>query len=64
MLATNEQVTKNNLTALMITHNLTDALKYGNRLIVLNDGQIVLDVNGKEKDKLTQEKILKYFVVK
>ena len=42
MLATNQQVTQNRLTALMI-HNLADALKYGNRLLILNAGNIVLD---------------------
>lgn len=62
MLATNEQVTANNLTALMITHNLADALKYGNRLIILNAGNIVLDVRGDEKKALDETQILKYFV--
>ena len=49
MLATNDQVVKNHLTALMITHNLADALTYGNRLIILNAGKIVLDVRDDEK---------------
>ncbi|ORI77601.1 ABC transporter ATP-binding protein [Leuconostoc mesenteroides subsp. cremoris] len=62
MLATNEQVTANNLTALMITHNLADALKYGNRLIILNAGNIVLDVRDDEKKALDETQILKYFV--
>jgi len=62
MLATNEQVTTNNLTALMITHNLSDALKYGNRLIILNAGAFVLDVRNDEKSALTEEHILKYFI--
>lgn len=62
MLATNEQVTANNLTALMITHNLADALKYGNRLIILNAGNIVLDVRDDEKKALDEMQILKYFV--
>lgn len=62
MLATNEQVTANNLTALMITHNLADALKYGNRLIILNAGNIVLDVRDDEKKALDATQILKYFV--
>ncbi|MBS1009041.1 ABC transporter ATP-binding protein [Leuconostoc suionicum] len=62
MLATNEQVTANNLTALMITHNLADALKYGNRLIILNAGNIVLDVRDDEKNALDEAQILKYFV--
>ncbi|MGY3743175.1 ABC transporter ATP-binding protein [Leuconostoc inhae] len=62
MLATNEQVTKNQLTALMITHNLADALKYGNRLIILNAGDIVLDVRGQDKSALNEADILKYFI--
>lgn len=62
MLATNEQVTANNLTALMITHNLADALKYGNRLIILNAGNIVVDVRDDEKKALDETQILKYFV--
>lgn len=62
MLATNEQVTANNMTALMITHNLADALKYGNRLIILNAGNIVLDVRDDEKKALDETQILKYFV--
>lgn len=62
MLATNEQVTKNKLTALMITHNLADALKYGNRLIILNAGKIVLDVRDSDKAALDDTQILKYFM--
>ena len=46
----------------MITHNLSDALKYGNRLIILNAGTIVLDVRNDEKSALTEEQILKYFI--
>mgnify|MGYP007094752963 FL=1 len=45
----------------MITHQLRDAIKYGNRTIILNSGQIVLDVKGEEKKKLTEEDILQYF---
>ena len=63
MLATNQQVTQNRLTALMITHNLADALKYGNRLLILNAGNIVLDVRGDDKVALDEAQILKYFIV-
>lgn len=63
MHATNEQVTGNHLTALMITHNLSDALKYGNRLIVLNAGEIILDVRDEEKNNLSEDKLLKYFAI-
>lgn len=60
--ATNHQVVDNHLTALMITHNLADALTYGNRLIVLNAGKIVLDVKDQEKKDLSEEDLLEYFV--
>ncbi|AFT82358.1 ATP-binding cassette domain-containing protein [Leuconostoc carnosum] len=62
MHATNDQVETHHLTALMITHNLADALKYGNRLIILNAGNIVLDVRDDEKQALDESQILKYFV--
>ncbi|HHX80252.1 MAG TPA: ATP-binding cassette domain-containing protein [Acholeplasmataceae bacterium] len=58
---TNKIVTENKLTTLMITHNMRDALKYGNRLLMLNNGRIVLDVSGEEKQKLTLEDLLKKF---
>ena len=45
----------------MITHQLKDALKYGNRLLVLNAGQVVLDVRGEAKQQLTEKEILRYF---
>lgn len=61
MKLTDEKVTANAQTALMITHNLEDALTYGNRLIVLHAGQITLDVTGVEKQKLTKEDLLNYF---
>lgn len=59
---TNEVITKNNITTLMITHNLADAMKYGNRLIVLNNGKIILDVANEEKQNLKKDDILKYFI--
>ncbi len=46
---------------LMITHNLNDAIKYGNRLIMLHEGKIILDFTGEEKNNLTPEKLLKIF---
>ncbi|GBG94417.1 ABC transporter ATP-binding protein [Ligilactobacillus salitolerans] len=62
MQLTAETVTQQNLTCLMITHHMEDALRYGNRLIVLHAGQITLDVRGEEKDKLTQEQVMQMFV--
>ncbi|MGD9592571.1 MAG: hypothetical protein AB7V32_08635, partial [Candidatus Berkiella sp.] len=54
-------VTKNQLTAIMITHHLADALEYGNRLILMHQGSIVLDLNAKQKKSLTIPKLLRYF---
>ncbi len=59
--ATNERITKDHLTALMITHHLEDALTYGNRLIVLKDGQIKADFAGEKKQALTVDKLYQYF---
>lgn len=61
MQLTNQTITNQNLTCLMITHQLSDALKYGNRTIILKDGKIVLDVCGKQKEALTIPEILQYF---
>ena len=49
---TNGFINKDHLTALMITHHMEDALKYGNRLIVMKDGQIIQDLNKDEKAKM------------
>lgn len=54
-------IKEDGLTALMITHNMKDAITYGNRLIMMNDGQIILDVSGEEKKKLTVEDLLSAF---
>lgn len=54
-------VTRDHLTTLMITHNMKDALRYGNRLIMLHNGNIIIDVDGKEKDKLDVSDLLKMF---
>ena len=45
----------------MITHQIKDALKYGNRIIILNQGQIVLDVKGPERSDLSEADLLQYF---
>ena len=49
---TDDFVSKDKLTALMITHHMEDALKYGNRLIVMKEGRIIQDLNKDEKDKM------------
>ena len=54
-------VEKNSLTTLMITHNMRDAITYGNRLIMMYDGRVVVDVSGEEKKKLTVEQLLALF---
>ena len=54
-------VEKDNLTTLMITHNMRDAIAYGNRLIMMYDGHIVVDVSGEEKKHLTVEQLLNLF---
>lgn len=59
--ATNQRITDDHLTALMITHRMEDALTYGNRLIVLKAGQIVADFAGKEKQQLTLDQLYDFF---
>ncbi|WP_119325428.1 ATP-binding cassette domain-containing protein [Companilactobacillus musae] len=58
---TNRIILEKELTCMMITHDLSDAMKYGNRLIVLKKGEIILDLNQEEKNKLTETDLLKYF---
>ena len=58
---TNKLVTENHLTTLMITHNMHDAIAYGNRLIMMHEGQIVVDVSGEAKQKLTIAELLSLF---
>lgn len=59
--ATQRIVEKDHLTTMMITHNMRDAIHYGNRLIMMYDGHIVVDVAGEEKKKLTVEQLLNLF---
>ena len=59
--ATQRIVEKDNLTTLMITHNMRDAIAYGNRLIMMYEGHVVVDVSGEEKKKLTVEQLLNLF---
>ena len=58
---TQKVVEKSNLTTLMITHNMRDAIAYGDRLIMMYDGKIVVDVSGPEKKQLTVEQLLDLF---
>ena len=58
---TDRLIAENNLTALMVTHNMRDAIAHGNRIIMMNAGKIVLDIKGEEKKKLTVEALLAEF---
>ena len=58
---TDRIVKDNKLTTLMITHNMKDAITYGNRLIMMNAGRIILDIRGEEKKNLTVEYLLQAF---
>ena len=54
-------VAENHLTAMMITHNMRDAITHGNRLVMMNAGRIILDISGEEKKKLTKQDLLDRF---
>lgn len=58
---TDRIVQENGLTTIMITHNMRDALKYGNRLLMMSHGKVVVDVKGEEKKKLTVDDLLAMF---
>ncbi len=58
---TREVVEGSKISTLMITHNLQDAIDYGNRMIMLHEGEIIIDVSGKEKLELTVESLLETF---
>ena len=59
--ATQRIVEKDNLTTMMITHNMRDAIAYGNRLIMMYEGHVIIDVSGEEKKHLTVEQLLSLF---
>ena len=59
--ATDRLIAKDHLTTLMITHNMKDAIAHGNRLIMMYEGRIAVDVSGEEKKKLTVEQLLNLF---
>ena len=58
---TDQSVAEYGLTTIMITHNMRDAIAYGNRLVMMYEGRIVVDVSGEEKKKLTVEQLLNLF---
>ena len=47
----------------MITHNMRDALRHGNRTILMKDGQIVMDISGEERSQMTVEKLIETFSI-
>ena len=56
-----QALTRDHLTTLMITHNMKDAIAHGNRLIMMMEGKIILDIQGEEKKKLTVKNLLDQF---
>lgn len=54
-------ISEEGLTAMMVTHNMKDAIAHGNRLIMMNEGKIIFDVSGEEKKKLTVEDLMDAF---
>ena len=62
VLETTEKIVhRDNLTTLMITHNMRDAIEHGNRLIMMFEGRVILDISGEEKKYLTVEQLLEQF---
>ena len=54
-------IEENHLMTMMVTHNMRDAIAYGNRLIMMHEGRIILDISGEEKKHLTVEMLLEQF---
>jgi len=54
-------IKENHLTSMMVTHNMNDAINYGNRLIMMHEGRVILDISGEEKKQLTVETLLHKF---
>ncbi|HOH68748.1 MAG TPA: ATP-binding cassette domain-containing protein, partial [Bacilli bacterium] len=61
MQITDDIVKKAHLTTIMVTHNMRDAIRYGNRLIMMADGKIIFDCRDEEKAQLTVEELIKKF---
>ena len=58
---TEEIVARDNLTTLMVTHNMKNAIQYGNRLIMMDGGTVIVDIRGEEKKNLTVRDLLEKF---
>ena len=54
-------IDENHLTAMMVTHNMKDAINYGNRLIMMHEGRIIFDISGEDKKKLTVDDLIQKF---
>lgn len=61
MSITKRKVEEEKITTIMITHNMKQAVRYGNRLIMLKNGEVFMDIKGKDKENLTVEKLLEVF---
>ena len=59
--ATDRIIERGHLTTLMITHNMRDAIVHGNRLIMMHEGRVILDIRGEEKKRLTVEDLMHEF---
>ena len=64
MLITNDIVNKHKITTLMITHNISNALSYGNKTIVMNEGKIVFILEGEERKNMSVEKLIQLYTSK
>lgn len=58
---TDKLVNENHITTIMVTHNMQDAIDYGNRLIMMNDGKIIFDISGEQKKNLKKEDLINKF---
>ena len=56
-------VNRDHLTTLMITHNMKAALEHGNRTILMQGGQIKMDIRGREREEMTVEKLIEKFEI-
>jgi putative ABC transport system ATP-binding protein len=61
MSITKQLVEEQKITTMMISHNMSDAIAYGDRLIMLNAGEIIMDVSGEEKKSLTPAELITMF---
>ncbi|MBR6086008.1 MAG: ATP-binding cassette domain-containing protein [Spirochaetales bacterium] len=61
LLISDQIIRENNLMTMMVTHNMKDAIRFGNRLIMMNEGHIILDIKGEEKQRLTVRDLMDEF---